>query len=261
MSNLKLIVVSCLLIFGVHINAISQYNINDTVSDFTVVDVHGNTHNLFSYLDDNKYVCIDFFGISCEQCLTLVPTFNNIFTSYGCNKSDLVFLAINYFNSDDEVLSFEEEYGGIYPSVSGMGGGQSVFEDWQINYWPQLWLISPDKTLVSNISPIKKENIDSVFNSFGIKKDSCPTSNIPIQSFSKNTFTIYPNPASDIIYINSFGYSSYNNYKIYNLSGLIVANGILTNKKTIQISKLKSGFYILEFSQDEISIKQTFIKE
>jgi len=29
--------------------------------DFTTSDVNGNVHNLFNYLDNNKYVLLDFF--------------------------------------------------------------------------------------------------------------------------------------------------------------------------------------------------------
>ena len=32
-----------------------------TAVDFTATDVHGTTHNLFTYLDAGKYVLIDFF--------------------------------------------------------------------------------------------------------------------------------------------------------------------------------------------------------
>ncbi|MBI9066570.1 MAG: T9SS type A sorting domain-containing protein [Salinivirgaceae bacterium] len=259
MKNIKAIVFSFLLLGGVVFNLNAQYIINDTVSDFTVIDVHGNTHNLFSYLDNNKYVCIDFFGLSCYQCLTLVPTFNNVYTDYGCNKSDLVFLAINYFNYNDEVLDFEEEFGGIYPAISGMGGGQLVYEEWQIGYWPQLMLISPDKTLISNIAPINRENIDSVFSSYGIEKESCPTSAILNKSVLNNSFYIYPNPASDIINIDTYTNSIGNiHYKIYNLSGLVMLGGNLSNNGAINISNLNDGFYIIELCQDEILMRKRF---
>lgn len=259
MKNLKTIIFFFLLLESVCFNAHAQYSMNDTVSDFTVVDVHGDIHNLFTYLDDDKYVCIDFFGLSCEQCLTLVPTFNNVYTDYGCNKNDLVFLALNYFNHDDEVLDFEEKYGGIYPAISGMGGGQSVFIDWQINYWPQLMLIGPNKTLKSNIAPINRENIDSVFLSFGIKKNSCPTSAILNKSILNDSFNIYPNPANDVINIEASGITLGNiHYKIYNLSGLIMSSGNLSNNDVINSSNLKAGFYIIELYQNELVMRQRF---
>ena len=36
-----------------------------TAVDFTVTDVHGNTHTLFDYLADGKHVVIDFFFTTC----------------------------------------------------------------------------------------------------------------------------------------------------------------------------------------------------
>jgi hypothetical protein len=32
-----------------------------TAVDFTATDIHGTTHNLFTYLADGKYVCLEFF--------------------------------------------------------------------------------------------------------------------------------------------------------------------------------------------------------
>ena len=259
MKNFKTVVFLYLLLGGLFSNANAQYTLIDTVSDFTVVDVHGNTHNLFSYLDDNKYVCIDFFGISCDRCLELVPIFNDVYTDYGCNKSDLVFLAINYFNHDDEVLDFEKEFGGIYPAISGMGGGESVCVNWEINYWPQLILISPDKTIISNIEPINRETIDSVFSSFGIKNDSCSTSTILNKTILNESFNIYPNPTKDIINIETYWNNIANiHYKIYNLSGLIISSGSLSNNGAITISNLNTGYYIIEVCQNEKIIRKRF---
>lgn len=38
----------------------AQTNLTQAV-DFTVTDTDGNVHNLFSYLDDGKFVVLDFF--------------------------------------------------------------------------------------------------------------------------------------------------------------------------------------------------------
>jgi thiol-disulfide isomerase/thioredoxin len=229
----------------------AQIVVGDSVPDFTLVDVHGNTHTLYNYLDEGKYVCIDFFGVDCDQCLTLVPTFNKVYTNYGCNTSALTFLAINYFNSNDEVWEFEEIYGGIYPAISGKSGGSRIYEDWKIQYWPQLWLISPNKTLVSVISPITAQNIDSVLLSYNISKDSCPAVSVLNNTYLKRSFEIFPNPASSFIVVKNL--SPTNNpfqYYIYNSFSQLVKSGIANRKSIIDVSKLTKGVYILRLKSD-----------
>ncbi|MBT3207259.1 MAG: T9SS type A sorting domain-containing protein [Bacteroidetes bacterium] len=250
------------VIFGIEKVSFAQLVVGDTVTDFTIVDVHNNEHNLFNYLENGKYVCVDFFGVNCQQCLTLVPTFNEVYSNYGCNKGDLVFLAINYLNYNDEILDFEDKYGGLYPAISGMSGGYTVYEDWQIQFWPQLWLICPNKIFVSNIYPIYQENIDSVFASFGITKDSCPTNNILYEIVSDASINIFPDPATTHISIEYFNQSTYNhNYNIYNMLGEILMEGKVENNATIDISMLKRGIYIfVTKSQLSLFSKKTFIK-
>ncbi len=241
----------------------AQCSSGDTVADFTVVDVHGETHNLFSYLNDDKYVCIDFFGTSCQQCLELVPCFNNIYTNYGCNKSSLVLLAINYLNNNDEILEFEAEYGGIYPAISGFeGGGQTVYTEWQIQYWPQLILIKPNKTIAANISPINEHNIDSIAAFFNIKTDTCPTNSIYNKQAFSRTIKIYPNPSCGIINIKTPNQDIGNSeFKIINLSGIIVLKGNLFKQNTINVSSLKKGVYFIEINTNKTILRQTFMVE
>ena len=54
---MKKIIIILLVLFGLQAHA--QTNLTTAV-DFTVTDVHGNTHNLFSILDDGKHVILDF---------------------------------------------------------------------------------------------------------------------------------------------------------------------------------------------------------
>ena len=37
--------------------------------DFTVTDLEGNSHTLFDYLNNGKYVCVDFFAYWCGLVL------------------------------------------------------------------------------------------------------------------------------------------------------------------------------------------------
>ena len=54
-----------------------------TAVDFTVTDVHGEVHNLFSILNDGKHVIVDFFFTTCPPCISSVPILNQVYTDYG----------------------------------------------------------------------------------------------------------------------------------------------------------------------------------
>ncbi|GAB4287070.1 MAG: hypothetical protein Kow0068_12820 [Marinilabiliales bacterium] len=60
MKKLLLLIASILVLY---VAAYTQTTLTTAV-DFTVTDTDGNTHNLFSYLDAGKYVCLDFFFVT-----------------------------------------------------------------------------------------------------------------------------------------------------------------------------------------------------
>ena len=146
-----------------------------TAVDFTVTDVHGNTHNLFTYLDDGKHVIVDFFFTTCGPCISSVPTMNTAFTNYGCNSGEVIFIAIDDGDSDAEVLQYENDYGGLLPSVSGIeGGGNAVNSAYGISAYPTVILIAPDQTILEqDIYPVI--NITTTLPNAGLNMAVCDT--------------------------------------------------------------------------------------
>jgi len=150
----------------------AQTNLTTAV-DFTVTDIHGNTHNLFNYLDNGKHVIIDFFFTTCGPCIASVPTLNQAYTDYGCNTGQVVFISIDYGDSDAEVLQYENSYGGLLPSVSGNdGGGNAVVSSYGIGAYPTVVLIAPDRTILEqDIYPVS--NITTALPNAGLNMASC----------------------------------------------------------------------------------------
>ena len=252
-----LIIVLCFAI----LKGIAQPAVNDTVPDFSIVDVNGNTHQLYSYLEEGKYVCIDFFGTTCAQCKDIVPILSQTYKSYGCNQSKLVILAIDLLHYDGEVQAFEEEYGGIYPAISGKnGGGDQVYNDWGIQYWPQLVLINPDKVMVSNISPISHLAIDSVLLSHQILKDSCSTNGLDEQFLQQEKISAFPNPTSGILNVelNNFPKSDLK-YHLYNSMGSIVLSNPCSNSFSMDLSMFDCGVYFIEIINNGVSYRKKII--
>lgn len=70
---------------------------------------------------------------------------------------------------------------------------------------------------------------------------------------------IYPNPSSEIIYLNLFNKKD-EDYGIYNSSGRIVQSGKL-KQNCIDISKLPLGSYFITLSNNTVKIVGSFVKE
>ena len=122
----------------------------DTAPDFTVKDLESNTHHLYEYLDAGKYVVIDFFTTSCQSCQIFAPTFSSSYEYFGCNFSNVVFLGINYGADNIDIVNFNNLWGGIYPSVSGLsGGGNAVVNAFGVYSYPTIILIAPDRTILN----------------------------------------------------------------------------------------------------------------
>ena len=158
-----------------------------TAVDFTVTDTDGNTHVLFDYLDDGKYVLIDFFYTTCGPCQITAPKVSEAYTYFGCNTGDLVVLGIDYGDTDAEVIQFEQTFGVIYPSSSGEeGGGTPVCTAYGITAYPTVILIAPDRSIVEqDIWPIENgAYIVSVVEPYGPQGNSCEASPTEIASYS-----------------------------------------------------------------------------
>ncbi len=135
-------------------NSYSQeQNLTDSsATDFSVTDIYGHTHNLYKdYLDNGKYVFIDFFSVGCQSCADLSPVIDSLYRYFGCNSGDVVFLAIDGYYNNPDVFDFTIENKMTFPASSGTeGGGSAVFSEYEINYTPYKILIAPNDTVIAD---------------------------------------------------------------------------------------------------------------
>ena len=121
--------------------------------DFIATDIHGNNHHLFDYLDDGKFVVLDFFFTTCPPCIQSVPILNYSYIEYGCNNADVIFLGINYFNTDIEVMNYENNYGSLIPAISGVeGGGEAIVTNYGVHAFPTIIIIDPSRNIINQPS-------------------------------------------------------------------------------------------------------------
>jgi PKD repeat protein len=150
--------------------------------DFTVTDTEGVTYNLFEILDQGKYVYLDFWFSTCGGCQAAVPGINDIYTGFGCNEFELVLLGIGSEDTDEIAEQFREDFGCIYPLVSGQGGSYGVINYYGVEYYPEFVLIKPDRTVVWDGDEGDLHEISTIV-ALGPQQNACPD-DWPVAAFS-----------------------------------------------------------------------------
>ena len=228
----------------------NNYNVGDTVHNFTVTDTDGQTYTLYDILNQGKYVYIDFFATNCGTCQTKTPIFNAFYDKYGCNAGDVFCISIEVANHNNaEVVAFEQQYGGTThraPAVSVDGGAASVATDFGIGSYPIICAIDPTKKLiVENVVPVQDvyDIAQSFPQNFNPPVMSC-TSGIEVSQLG--FIDVFPIPVHHRIHITT-SKSRMMHIRIFNLNGMEVYSQKFNNAKDSQIDlNLENGVYLLE---------------
>ena len=241
-----------LAIAGFSFGAQAQTTLTTAV-DFTVTDVHGNSHNLQTYLDDGKHVLIDFFFTTCGPCIASVPTLNDAYETYGSNQADLIFLSIDYNDTDQEVLDYETTYGSLIPAASGLdGGGNQVNSDYGIAAYPTVILIAPNGDILNqDIFPVTEQNLVSAFDAAGIVAPPPVSVNELDENGTK--VVAYPNPANNHAFL-AFDLERNSDVRaeVFNILGeqvaQITSTGLAAGEQvlTLPVSELNAGNYFVQ---------------
>lgn len=78
---------------------------------------------------------------------------------------------------------------------------------------------------------------------------------------AENSFSVYPNPASNVVNIKSSTNSSIENISIVDLNGRTVKNNAVSgNEVQVNISDLSAGVYMMNISSDQGSVTKKIVK-
>ncbi len=81
--------------------------------------------------------------------------------------------------------------------------------------------------------------------------------------FRINTVKVYPNPTTDIVYV-EFDAGKYNQARLMNLNGHVIQNKVISSKsntENFELSLLPSGVYIIQLNADGVSYSKALIKK
>ncbi len=249
MKKLFFALLMLLTINGIFTTAKAQCPLTEAV-DFTATDLEGVEYNLFDILDNqNKYVLIDFFFTTCPPCQATAPKVSEAYEYFGCNGFDVVFLGIDNGNSNAQCEAFDEQFGAIYPTISGIeGGGTAICQNYGIISYPTIILIAPDHSIIEqDMWPIPTaQTIINKLTGYGIQEHLCNESVETIEDLAP--FEVWPNPSTGIFNIQTKDNTT-QTLQVYDIAGKMVYESHLSaNQQQINLSHLQKGMYILHVS-------------
>ncbi len=231
---------------------IQGYGLNDVVDDFTVTDIHGDEHNLYTYTAEGKYIFIDFSFTTCGPCQLTAPIFNEFYDKYGCNSGDIICLSIFGINNDHDtdVEAFENAYGGSFnhaPAVSIDGGATPVDSNFNPYQYPTVCLINPNNQIIElDIWPIG--DIDDLEATFPVdfNPEIIDCSTIGINDLEQTAlFSIYPNPFDGKQFTIKLNNSNFADVSIHNILGEKIHSLVVTETTQIINTNLITGTYFV----------------
>jgi len=163
MKTLKLLLLTLISFFTLSTQA--QLPDGSIAPDFTLTDVNGTTHNLYTYLDSGYTVFIDLFAVWCGPCWNYkqAGTLDDLYEQHGPTgypnvlpntTNDVMVISVE---GDENPLSCmygtgcntygDWITGNPFPVIctDGTVNNDQITSDYQLSYWPTIYMICPDR--------------------------------------------------------------------------------------------------------------------
>lgn len=234
--------------------------------DFTLTDIDGNQHNLYSYLEQGKTVYIDFFACHCPTCWNYHSTHSlaDLHTQYGPGTAtdDVFVLAIeldpNNGNNEFYGISGTTQgnwvEGTTYPQFNPEGNLLTqLMNDFSVDYYPLIYAICPDKKVTVIGMKTTSQLYEHVSSCATVLNVNENLQEITIQFINSNNNLNISIPEEKA--------NSGNSIQFCNSTGQIVKSiKIETSNTEISLSFLTSGIYFVRLTlDDETTISKKFI--
>lgn len=161
--------------------------------NFSSTAHNGEKIDLFEILDGGQYVLIDFFFSTCVPCKEVAPRLIDAYYMLGCNEGDIYFMEVSPtdHNASYSIGQWFDQFDIPYPTIHTKTGGvtgDKIREMYQVESYPTLILIAPDRKIVlQHYHPESAESMVEYFTTnFDIEENYCDQT--PSVSIEKTKF-------------------------------------------------------------------------
>ncbi|MCD6013684.1 MAG: hypothetical protein K0Q79_3546 [Flavipsychrobacter sp.] len=265
-----------ILLFLLTKSSMAQVSDGSIAPDFTFTDINGISRNLYSYLDQGKYVALEVSATWCLPCWNYhnsgtMDSLYDLHDDPGDHTWKVLFVegdaGTNLADIQGTGTNTQGNWttGTQYPIMNPSSGASlnDFLAGYNIVFWPTLFVICPDRKIYQDTLN------GAVKPALGVWKyiatNSC--SPVRVNEITGSKLAIYPNPAKDNVTLSfRIGNTSGIMLTVNNLLGEVIdtqAYGTFsTGWQALQydISHLAAGMYIITLSDaDGMYVREKII--
>ena len=240
------------------LSASAQLPNGSIAPNFTLTDLDGNTHDLYTYLDQGKVVFIKFFACHCPSCWAYHSTgkldeLNELYGPDGTDQVRVLMIEHDEYNGDafyglGGYTQGDWITGNSVPMIDAEGAtDRAVFDNYNMIYYPMIYKICPDKTteLMStgfSVAQLYQE------------ADDCPGT-LSIDEV-QTTGEVYVDQTNELLVLNNF--EGINRIQIFSALGQQMNLTKDLENNSVDLSPLKTGVYFLRIEHTKGTFTQKF---